>query len=248
MLPALDCHAHISPEVTQPDLDRLGDAIVFAVTRSLEESERVQNRSDRGLIWGCGVHPGSSGLRSAFSQARFRRVAQQFVLIGEVGLDKKAGDLERQVSVFRQVLEVAAERPTLCSIHSAGCADLVLEIIGQCRPSAPILHWFTGESSHVERAVTLGCWFSVNARMKDDMLRRIPAERVLPETDFPFTRRSGVQTPGDIGALEERLARLWRTDVGAVRILWYRNLRRLIGQADLIDQVPDELWDRLVSV
>ncbi len=69
----------------------------------------------------------------------------------------------------------------------------------------------------------------------------LPTSVVRREGDIVFRTR-------DPGALEERMARLWRAESGAVRMGWYRNLRRLIGQADLIDLVPDELWDRLVSV
>jgi TatD DNase family protein len=248
ILPALDCHAHIAPEVTAEELERLGDAVVFAVTRSLEESELVRKRRDRGVIWGCGVHPGVGQALSSFDGERFKALAEEFVLIGEVGLDAKAGRLEEQVSVFTQVMKIATERRALCSIHSAGCAELVLRVVENHRPAAPILHWFTGDAEQMGRAEKLGCWFSINVRMSDAMLLRIPKERALPETDYPFTRRQGVRMPGDIGGLEERMARLWGSDPIAVRIGWYRNLRELVRRAAIVEEVPEVLWSRLVSV
>lgn len=248
VLPALDCHAHISPEVTSNELRRLGGAIVFAVTRSLTESEVARKRNDKGVIWGCGVHPGLAEALRSFNRERFRVLAEEFVLIGEVGLDRRAGRLEEQTSVFRQIMEIAAERRALCSIHSAGCAELVLEVVGDHRPEAPILHWFTGDARQVARAMNLGCWFSINVRMSDEMLLRIPVERALPETDYPLTRQQGVRMPGDIDGLEERVVRLWGSDPATVRIGWYRNLRELVRRAGIVDEIPEELWDRLVSV
>jgi len=40
-LPPLDCHAHIAPDVTASQLDGLGSALIFAVTRSLDEARFV---------------------------------------------------------------------------------------------------------------------------------------------------------------------------------------------------------------
>src|SRR3546814_5125598 len=57
-----------------------------------------------------------------------------------------------------------------------------------------VLHWFTGSKADVRRAVDRGCYFSVNEGMLASatglrVMREIPIDRVLTETDGPFLTR-----------------------------------------------------------
>ena len=65
-LPPLDLHAHIDTGIAAAELTAL-QAVVFAVTRSLDEAARALNRSDGMTIWGVGMSSwtcgGSKGLR-----------------------------------------------------------------------------------------------------------------------------------------------------------------------------------------
>ena len=56
-LPPLDLHAHIDPTIAPNDLDDLR-AVVFAVTRSLDEAQQALERTDSTTVWGVGCHPG----------------------------------------------------------------------------------------------------------------------------------------------------------------------------------------------
>ena len=68
----------------------------------------------------------------------------------------------------------------------------VLNIIGDDFKFKPILHWFTGNTAELQEAVEKGFYFSVNGAMMASkravrLLDLIPKERVLIETDSPFT-------------------------------------------------------------
>ena len=83
------------------------------------------------------------------------------------------------------------------SIHSRGAETRVLDIL-EAHPGAgtPVLHWFSGNRAELQRAITLGCWFSVGPAMLAgakgrDHLSEMPLNRVLPETDGPFAKRRG---------------------------------------------------------
>jgi TatD DNase family protein len=248
-LPPLDCHAHLSPDVTTEQLGDLGDATIFAVTRSLAESEEAVLRSDAHLLWGCGVHPGVASARSSFDQDRFRILIDRFALVGEVGLDRRAGQLLDQVRVFRGVLDTIVDAPVLVSVHSAGQTDEVAELVCGSAHRGIILHWFLGDDEAVRLASGAGCYFSVNAVMPDDALRRIPPDRMLPETDFPATAgRGGGRRPGDTARLEERISKLLGQPVERLRWSWYRNLRTLALASGAIERLPRSLSDRLLSV
>jgi TatD DNase family protein len=133
-LPALDCHAHLAPDVTTGQLRTLGDAVIFAVTRSLDEPAVVSRRRDPQLLWGCGVHPGIGAALDSFDRERFERLAEQLVLIGEVGMDAHAGRRDRQRQVLTEILTSVAIRPMMVSVHSSGWPDQVVDLLA-ARPS-----------------------------------------------------------------------------------------------------------------
>lgn len=246
-LPPLDIHAHIAPDVTAGQLENLGSAHVFAVTRDLLEADVAADRSDPTLTWGCGTHPGSVEALEAFSIERFTTLLPRFALVGEVGLDGRAGSKDRQALVFNQVLEIVADAPVIVSIHSAGALDGVLDALANRRHTGAVLHWFTGDADQLKRALALGCYMSVNGAMSDEALRGVPLDRVLPETDFPSAkRRGGGSRPGDTRLLEQRLARLWQVDEVEVRARLYRNLRAIASASGAIERLGEELADQLM--
>ena len=83
------------------------------------------------------------------------------------------------------------------SIHSVKSAGTVLEILEEkkvfesCRC---VFHWFTCSKTEFKKAVENGSYFSVNSQMVktnkgQKLIRNIPAEKILLETDAPFAKR-----------------------------------------------------------
>jgi hypothetical protein len=114
----------------------------------------------------------------------------------------------------------------------------VLDIVATAPHPGIILHWLLGTAAEIDRAAALGCYFSVNAAMPDQTLLRIPAHRMLPETDFP-SRRSTTRArlPGDTTALDQRLADLGIVPRRDIRGGWYRDLRTLASRVDVIPRL-----------
>lgn len=247
-LPRLDCHAHIAPDVTDRQVRALGDAYIFAVTRSLAEAAHVHIARHPQLIWGCGVHPRVTQAVIDYDERRFRMLVERFVFVGEVGLDAACADLPQQVRVLDSILEVISAMPVICSLHSAGAADEVVDLLARHRPTGPILHWFTGTEELISQAANLGCSFSVNAAMSDHQLLLLPRDRVLPETDFPGAKtKGGVKRPGDVTVLEERLGRLWGESPAETRMHFFQNLRDLAIRSGTLERLPDELADLVIA-
>ena len=71
-------------ESSRGELIALG-AIVFAVTRSLDEAEQALGRSDETTVWGVGCHPRLVGVQKAFDPGRFRALAERTAYVGEIG-------------------------------------------------------------------------------------------------------------------------------------------------------------------
>lgn len=163
--------------------------------------------------------------------------------VGEVGLD--AGprfykSFEKQKEIFARVLSrCAAAGNKIVTTHSVRATKAVLDMIEQYMPPArgrTVLHWFTGTAAEARRAVDLGCYFSVNAEMlaneKRTMLTRsLPLDRVLTETDGPFTLTDArPSVPSDVRIAVEGLARLHGMPAAEMAATIMQNLKSLLAE------------------
>ncbi|CAD6880528.1 Putative deoxyribonuclease similar to YcfH, type 4 [Methylomonas albis] len=161
--------------------------------------------------------------------------------IGEVGLDAgprfyKSFDLQKKV--FKHILQRCAEAGNkVISVHSVRTAKTVLDHIEAYLPPNQgkiVLHWFTGTKADARRAIEMGCYFSVNAEMFNSerhisMVSALPLERLLTETDGPFTQTGGRPSkPSDVLVVVEAIGRLH--DLSSVKVIASikSNLRRLL--------------------
>lgn len=246
VLPALDCHAHIAPDVTSHQLALLGEAHVFAMTRSLAEAAIVARRQDPKLTWGLGVHPGVARARSDYDPDRFRSLLPAFSLVGEVGLDRRTG-LDEQEAIFTDILDACRDRSVLISVHSTGRTGTVVDLIERYKHPGVILHWFLGTNDQRARALAAGAYLSVNEAVNDTILQAVPFDRMLPETDFP-ARQVRAHVPGGVSPLEKRLSQIWKIPEVEVRHQLWSNLKAIAVASGAIDTVSDDLADTLLAV
>ncbi len=162
--------------------------------------------------------------------------------VGEVGLDASPRfykTLPKQREIFSHVLQRCAEGPDsmVLSIHSVRSAKLVLDELERhlpMREHTVVLHWFSGTSSELRRAIELNCYFSVNAAMLDGerrqrLVKEIPLERLLTETDGPFTTCAGrAAEPADVSATVGALATVLSLKETQMGLQVYKNLRTLL--------------------
>lgn len=244
-LPPVDAHAHIAADVTAAQVGGLAPAVVFAMTRSVKESLytlRSGAASSENLVWGLGSHPGVEQTVARFDGDAFEQAVARFALIGEVGLDRR-GDSASQTEMFRRVLQAASGQPVVLSVHSTGRCSAVLDEIERAPHAGVILHWFNGSAAEVERAVGLGCYFSVNAAMSEASLGRMPYERVLTETDFPASRAKTVASrPGDVARIEGMLTKQYGSN--SRRLVW-QNLAEVCRRSGATERMPVAIQDRL---
>lgn len=245
ILPALDAHAHIAPDVTPAQIAALGQSVVFAMTRSLHEARQVRNRRETALVWGIGVHPGVAIARAAWDPKQFTDLLGSFALVGEIGLDRRGGDMARQRSIFKELLSIVRSEPVLVSVHSSGVATEVVEHLRDADMRGAILHWFNGDATDITRAIEADAYFSVNAAMSEDQIRLLPPERVLCETDFP-ARKVRARKPADTQRIEQRLSQFWNKTPEEVRARTWWNLRTLSEQSGAIERLPESVADTLL--
>ena len=120
------------------------------------------------------------------------------------------------------------------TIHSRGAEAEVLEVLGENSPGMALLHWYSGNVRTLERALELGCYFSVNPAMLrsqkgQKLLEHLPRERVLTETDGPFVQILGrAALPWDVLGVLEYLSMAWNLSLEETQDVVHQNFARVL--------------------
>ncbi len=251
-LPALDLHAHIDPGIDPDELAVLS-AAVFAVTRSLDETVIALRRRDRMVVWGVGCHPGLAGAHQRFSSDQFAELLEHAAFVGELGLDGRSRvPMPLQLGTLRSALEVLVETPRLVSLHSYAATEMLLDELESIRIKGVILHWWLGDAAQAKRAISLDCFFSVNASsvQRAETLAAIPLDRVLTETDHPFGDRHAPapRRPGSVEDVEASLAAHYGISTREMRHQIWRNLGRLVRETGSSGLLPRAVRSELAAL
>jgi TatD DNase family protein len=240
----IDFHCHVD---LYPDFERLVQECdkrrVFTLAVTTTPKSWPRNRdlasATKHVRPALGLHPQLVGerWREVDDWLRFLPEARY---VGEIGLDAGPAyfrTLDRQKNVFRIVLQAcAAEGGKILSVHTVRAVKATLDMVEEHLPrdrGTVVLHWFTGTLSEARRAVELGCYFSVNAAMLRSergrkLVESLPFNRLLTETDGPFTEEAGRPArPWDVDAALRLLSHSARAE-DAIEDVLLSNLKRLI--------------------
>ena len=239
----IDLHCHLDlypdPRAVVADAVRRGVYVLGVTTTPSAWNGIRELVADAPRVrLAVGIHPELAHTPYA-DLDRFSALLPETRYVGEVGLDGSPTLREhtgRQREVFEQVLSTCRDAGgKVLSIHSRRAANEVLDCLARC-PGAgtPVLHWFSGTTAQLRRAIELGCWFSVGPAMAAsgsgrELIRLMPRGRVLTESDGPFVEvacRPAV--PTDMGCIEALIAEVWEgCSAEDVRAILLSNLRAL---------------------
>jgi TatD DNase family protein len=121
------------------------------------------------------------------------------------------------------------------SIHSRRASGAVLDYLEKFpEAGTPVLHWFSGSFRDLDRAITLGCWFSIGPAMLTNekgraLAARMPHERVLTESDGPFAQLNGEAImPWHVERALGEMGVIWSLQLDDVQQVIQRNLKCLL--------------------
>ncbi|WP_370223648.1 MULTISPECIES: Qat anti-phage system TatD family nuclease QatD [Hyphomonas] len=238
----MDLHCHLdlypNPEsIVAEIIERKIYVLSVTTTPSAWRGTRNLATGASRIQTALGLHPQLASQR-ANELDLFESLLPQAPYIGEIGLDgapehKETLPLQRQI--FRSILEMCADAGgRILSIHSRRAASAVLDDIEQRHHCGrPILHWFTGSQSELNRAISLGCWFSVGPAMLRSnrgraLVEKMPRDRILLETDGPFAQPDGVPLmPWQATDCIPALGRIWKMQNDQTNEQLLKNLRHL---------------------
>lgn len=201
-----DTHCHLTDAAFRDDreavLVRARDAgvtrlVTIASTLDDAAAARALARSVEGVWCTAGVHPHEAGNAPAGAVALLREAAAhpEVVALGETGLDYHYDFAPRPVQrrLFDAHLELAAETGLPVVVHAREAdADVAAALAGAPAGALGVLHCFTGGALAFARAMERGWYVSFTGVVSfrsfaaADLLRQVPADRILLETDAPY--------------------------------------------------------------
>jgi TatD DNase family protein len=204
-----DSHAHLDDPKFDADRDEtIRRALQAGVDRIItvgtdlagsREAVRIASKHSRNIWPVVGFHPHEADrvdlsmvVRWLDELAREPRV----VALGETGLDfhKQYAAPDNQRRLFETHLEAARQRALPAVIHCRNAHAEVLEILRRDPPPRRgVIHCFSGNAEEAQAYLELGFVLSIsgtitypNAGALREVVRRLPPERLLVETDCPY--------------------------------------------------------------
>ncbi len=242
----IDTHCHLGvypdPVAVLRDAQSTHTQIV-AVTEDPDEYRRLRTRlgSRPDIDVALGLHPLRAASFTPNDLARFFRFVPQCKWIGEVGLDfSRVGVSTRkqQLRVFDMVLTEAQPGRHPLTVHSRGAEkDVIGRLIDAKLPA--VLHWYSGSLGPLDDALAAGLYFSFNTAMTVSkrfpaLLRSIPKERILLETDGPYAKTRGrVTHPHELTDVVKAFAHGWGITPEAATEIIVDNQRRFLNETDV---------------
>lgn len=225
----------------------VGHALCVAV--NLEDFPRVRDLAQRfdHLFASVGVHPDHAGGEEPdTARLVFLAAHPKVVAIGETGLDyyRHPHRAEAQQGRFRTHIQAARETGKPLIVHTRNASHDTLRLMREEDAAAVggVMHCFTETWDVAEAAMAMGFFISFsgivtfrNAADLREVARRVPADRLLVETDSPFLapvpRRGAVNEPAYVRHVAEEVARVRGISVDALAELTTANFFRLFTDA-----------------
>jgi TatD DNase family protein len=193
----IDSHCHLNYKGRAAGVD-----LMLNISTREREWDAVVGVADREPdVWASiGIHPHEADAHPDLDTARLidRARHPRVVAIGETGLDYyyDHSDREQQRKSFRSHIAAARETGLPLIVHTRDAEDDTAAILTQEMGQGPftgVIHCFTASDAFADKALALGLYISIsgivtfkNARALQATAARLPADRLLIETDSPF--------------------------------------------------------------
>ena len=204
-LPIFDSHAHYDDKAFEENLtdtvwQMKTNGVVGIINGGVnyESSAKIVELSKRFDIFysAVGVHPEDLYSGEKFSPDKLLNLVRdpKTVAIGEIGLDYHwdTHPADFQKVWFEDQLDFAKQVDLPVIIHDREAHGDTLEILKKHKPKG-VLHCFSGSNEMAKEILKLGMYIGVggvvtfkNARKTVEVVKELPLDRLLLETDAPY--------------------------------------------------------------
>ena len=251
----IDSHSHLADPAFDPDRESVieraraaGASAVICVGESIEAAARAAQIAARhpGFVYfSAGVHPHDA---SQFDALRDVPAIREFVragaiALGECGLDAhydhSPRDLQRRAFAAQLSLAQELGRPVI--VHTRDAEEDTRAMVTEAGAAGVrgVLHCYTGSHALAEAALAVGWYVSFSGivtfkKWEDDaLLRLVPDDRVLVESDAPYLapvpNRGKRNEPAWVASTLARVASVRGADLEAFGSQVTMNAARLFG-------------------
>ena len=203
-----DSHAHYDDEEFDDDRKEIieelkNDGVIGIMNcsssyKSIAKTCELINTWD--FIYGAvGIHPENADEFKDEMLEEFKEIIKKnpkVKAIGEIGLDyywDENPDKEIQKDVFRKHMKLAEELNLPVIIHDRDAHEDTLNIIKEFPNVKGVVHCFSGSVEFAKECLKLGYYIGVtgvvtfkNAKKVVKVVKEVPIERLLVETDCPY--------------------------------------------------------------
>ena len=208
-------------------------------------------RQHRGELYAtAGVHPHDASRCDTAALGELRALAglPQVVAVGECGLDfnRNFSPPAVQERVFAAQLELAVELGKPLFLHERDAHKALLAVVDQAAGAAgrlnvpAVVHCFTGSAQALDDYLRRGFFIGITGWICDErrgrelqqLVKRIPLDRLMLETDAPFLmprdlpRTDGRNEPAYLAHIAAAVARCMERPLAEVAAATTANARR----------------------
>ena len=201
----LDSHCHINDEAFKDDIDDvLRRMIDNDVTKAMLISSYIEDYEygftiSHPLIelkHSLGIYPGDVNDVDEKLFARFADLYKEVrcQAIGEIGLDYHwdKDNKQRQIEIFKRQLLLAKQLDKPVIVHSRDAIQDTFDLMKEIRTEG-VMHCYSNSAEMAKEFVKLGYYISIsgtitwkNAREPLEVIKAVPLDRLLIETDCPY--------------------------------------------------------------
>ncbi len=215
----LDIGANLTHESFHHDLDAVllragaqgvARMVVTGASRDGSEHALALAKAHPGKLFAtAGVHPHHAVDYDDATDASLRHLAQNPAVraIGETGLDYNRNYSPRdvQLQVFERQLQIAVDLRMPLFLHQRDAHADFLSLLRRYRDQVPgaVVHCFTDSAEALRDYLALDCHIGITGWICDErrgthlreLVREIPANRLMIETDAPYLLPRTVRPP-----------------------------------------------------
>ncbi len=248
-----DTHAHYDDEAFDADrqqvLESLKESRVAYVVNVGASMEGVRASAALAARYpfvynAAGIHPDEVGCMDEEAMEYLRQVCRQekTVAVGEIGLDYHWNRETHPVQKrwFAEQLHLAKEMDLPVNIHSRDAAADTLQVVKEEHAGCTggVIHCFSGSVEMAREYVRMGYYLGIggvvtfkNSRVLKQVVREIPLEHLVTETDCPYLapepHRGKRNTSANLQYVVAAIAGIKETDPERTEEILFENGRKL---------------------
>ena len=245
-----DSHAHYYDEKFDLFRDKLlellphhGVAGVINCGCDIDSSLQSLELADKYdyMYAAVGIHPENLQSNSSLEQIESLSKHKKCIAIGEIGLDYYwTQDTKAwQKEVFEQQIILAKKLDLPIIVHDRDAHADTLDLLLKHKPKG-VLHSFSGSVEMAREVTKIGMYIGIggvitfkNAKKLPEVVKNLPIDRILLETDAPYLApvpyRSKINNSAMIYLTAQKVAELCDTDIDSLLTACLSNTKKLFG-------------------